>query len=218
MQTEAVIFDFDGTLADTWNLYIAAYREVFSEHYGRELSSQEIIDLKPKAELRFFDTDELRPYKEKMYESFLKFYGSLHNELSEGFYHGTLELLAELKKLNMKTAVVTGKSRAAYDISIKDVAGLSFQSIICDDLVARPKPDPEGILLACRELNVEPEKSIYVGDTFIDGEAALAAGAKFAAVLWPKSEAERSQIQDSFKGKDRVFFIETPEQLLEYLD
>lgn len=51
------------------------------------------------------------------------------------------------------------------------------------DQVARPKPDPEGILAAVAALNLTPDQVLYCGDTILDAQAAQRSGAHFCAVL-----------------------------------
>ncbi len=55
---------------------------------------------------------------------------------------------------------------------------------ICPDHVAQPKPDPEGLLLACSEINLAPEDCIYVGDHIRDIQAGKSAGMRTLAAGW----------------------------------
>jgi phosphoglycolate phosphatase-like HAD superfamily hydrolase len=66
--------------------------------------------------------------------------------------------------------------------------------VVTDNDVTAPKPDPQGLLVAARELGIAPRELVYVGDSFGDLAAGRAAGMRTAAVLWPKTgdgEAER---------------------------
>ena len=56
-------------------------------------------------------------------------------------------------------------------------------SVTGGDQVARPKPDPEGILAAVAALNLTPDQVLYCGDTILDAQAAQRSGAHFCAVL-----------------------------------
>jgi phosphoglycolate phosphatase len=57
-------------------------------------------------------------------------------------------------------------------------------SLVCPDDVNAGKPDPAGILRVCRELQVPPERSVYIGDHPRDIEAAINAGMPGIAVRW----------------------------------
>ena len=56
------------------------------------------------------------------------------------------------------------------------------------DEVPAAKPEADGLLLCCARLGVEPENSVYVGDSPTDGQAARAAGMKSIGVLWGAGE------------------------------
>lgn len=49
-----VLFDLDGTLVDTWDLYVEAYTRTLELSYGRRLTLDKLIELGPTSELRFF--------------------------------------------------------------------------------------------------------------------------------------------------------------------
>ncbi len=57
-------------------------------------------------------------------------------------------------------------------------------ALICPDHVAERKPHPESLLLACRQIQVEPIKSVYVGDHERDIEAGRNAGMHTIAVRY----------------------------------
>ena len=56
--------------------------------------------------------------------------------------------------------------------------------MICPDHVKISKPDPEGILLACKKLDIKPENTIYLGDHLNDIKAGICAGAQTVACLY----------------------------------
>jgi len=81
--------------------------------------------------------------------------------------------------------IVTG--RHAVDLALvlnpHDLAPY-FSVLVADSDVARPKPAPDGLLLACQTLGLEPERTLYVGDSVNDMLAARAAGCVAVAALW----------------------------------
>lgn len=50
----AVIFDVDGTLVDTWDLYVETYRRTLADFTGCLLSVEDVIALRPASEVRLF--------------------------------------------------------------------------------------------------------------------------------------------------------------------
>jgi phosphoglycolate phosphatase-like HAD superfamily hydrolase len=65
-----------------------------------------------------------------------------------------------------------------------------FQSIHGADTVPAPKPEPDGLLLVCQELDVEPQCAVYVGDSPSDAMAAHASGMPSIGVTWGSHSEE----------------------------
>ena len=60
----------------------------------------------------------------------------------------------------------------------------NMKVLICPDHVNNSKPDPEGILQACKKLDIKPENAIYLGDHLNDIKAGICAGVKTIACLY----------------------------------
>lgn len=99
-------------------------------------------------------------------------------------FPGAPELLRALKARGMKTAIVSTKKGDTLEI-IMDRYGLlsDLETVIGSADVHRPKPDPEGLLLALERMGVKPQDALFCGDTILDAGAAQNAGCHFAAVL-----------------------------------
>jgi HAD superfamily hydrolase (TIGR01509 family) len=109
-------------------------------------------------------------------------------------YDGVPEMLAALRAAGYPLGIVTGKGRHAWEVTDRELGLGAFAVVVTDDDVAAPKPDPQGLLAAARELGMAPGELVYVGDSTGDLAAGRAAGMRTAAVLWPKTgdgEAER---------------------------
>jgi phosphoglycolate phosphatase/pyrophosphatase PpaX len=188
-----ILFDFDGTLNDTWRLYLEAFRRALAAPYGRLLTDAEILALQPSAERRLFGRLLDEPGCAAAYEEFMSHYEGLHPELNDGLYVGIVEMLTELRDLGVRLGVVTGKSRPAWEVTFPYCGLDPFDVVITDDDVVDPKPAPEGLLAAIQRMDALTESTLYVGDTVLDGAAAQAAGVGFGAALWSKSAAERAE-------------------------
>lgn len=190
MKREAVLFDLDGTLVSTRKLYLEAYRRAVEPHLDRLPTAEEIIALRPRAELRFL-RDLVPPDR---YDACLADFRRVYRELLDthfgGTYDGVEVMLAELRAAGVKLGIVTGKSRSSWEAMIPRVELGPFDVLVFDDDVTEPKPDPQGILAALQALGVGPEAAAYVGDSAGDAEAAAAAGVLPIAALWPKKPEE----------------------------
>jgi HAD superfamily hydrolase (TIGR01509 family) len=119
---------------------------------------------------------------------------------------------ATLRRLRgrLGLAVFTGTSHASARILL-EAAGLigHFGVVVGGDEVEHQKPAPDGVLLACRSLAVEPEAAAYVGDSPSDLRAARDSGARAFAAGW-------GHFHDPASPADLV--LDRPEALLELLD
>jgi len=177
---QAVLFDLDGTLADTAP-DLGHALNLQRERHGLPPLPQEII--RPYAShgtVGLFDIGfGLTPQDERfapMREEYLALYTAnlcLHTTL----FPGMAELLAALEARNISWGVVTNKP-ARFTNPLLELLGLTQRaaSIISGDTCAHPKPHPEPLLRAAREAGADPASCLYVGDAERDIEAAHAAG------------------------------------------
>lgn len=187
MKIKAVIFDMDGTMIDTGNLWIESAHEVNKLHgFNKPL-------------------DEIKSYigsgKKDEYCSLIKtvFNKNIENNRLKT-KEGLLPLLEYLKQKNIKTAVATSSSlekvqkrfkSAGIDISI-------FDKIITGDMVEKNKPDPEIYITACKQLGVSSCNAVVLEDSDIGIKSAT--DAKIKAILIPDVVKPSSEtIQLSYK-------------------
>lgn len=177
---QAVLFDLDGTLADTAP-DLGHALNLQRERHGLPPLPQEII--RPYAShgtVGLFDIGfGLTPQDERfapMREEYLALYTAnlcLHTTL----FPGMAELLAALEARKIAWGVVTNKP-TRFTEPLLELLGLTQRaaSIISGDTCIHPKPHPEPLLRAAREIGVAPQSCLYVGDAERDIEAARAAG------------------------------------------
>lgn len=205
---DAVIFDVDGTLVDTYRLYLESYRRALAPFVEREPTIEEIVAARPSSERRFLaslvDPDRLDECHARMCEH----YDSLHASHGDGMYDGVREMLVHLRSAGIPIAIVTGKGRRAWESTARhwDLGGLEI--VVTEDDVGQPKPHPEGLIAAAVRLGLQPSGIAYIGDSLIDFEAARAAGMRSGAALWPKTapgEAERFSARATEAGAEWLF-------------
>ena len=121
---KAVIFDLDGTLANTLPLCIAAFRKAIEPHINRSVSDAEII-------ATFGPSEEgtimaLAPdFYEQGVADYLTHYTTLHDMCNAPF-EGIIPLLEQLKEKGVRTAMVTGKGRKSALVSLEKFGLLPY--------------------------------------------------------------------------------------------
>jgi phosphoglycolate phosphatase len=127
-------------------------------------------------------------------------------------YPGIEDMLAAVERAGMLQAVLSNSS-GAFIRSILERLGVAsrFVSLVGDDGMPAPKPDPRGLLTILGQAGCHPARAAYVGDSRTDLATARAAGIRAIGVTWgahPRSELE-------VQGFDAL--IDSPSALLDAL-
>ena len=164
----AVVFDADGTLFDTFELIVSAYRHVAETHNLKVPTPEEVRVQLGKSLPDIFkyfypDSDiNILLHTNNQYVA--------ANVMKSEAFTGVKELLYDLQTLGLKLAILTSGSPKVHNVMQHHGIESFFSSVVHHERVNHPKPDPQGFLLACNECGVEPEQAIMVGDTVIDIE------------------------------------------------
>lgn len=182
-----VIFDLDGTLTDTLadlknSVNFALGKFGFPERSTDEIRSfvgNGVAKLVYRSVPENTDTGTA----EKCLELFREYYKN--NSLKETKpYDGVVDLLEELKKRNIKTAVVTNKMHEAA----AEIVEFFFDGLIdvtvgqCEEI--SPKPAPDSVFIALKKLGSLKENAVYIGDSEVDCKTACNAGIPCIGVTW----------------------------------
>lgn len=178
MVIKAVLFDLDGTLADTAPDLGYALNETLK---SRGKPALPLAKIRPvvsggvRALLKLgFDIEPEHPDYEALRTALLDVY--THNFLRETkLFPGMDELLAALEQRGLKWGVVTNKP-ARFTLPLIAALKLNPGCVISADTTPHMKPHPEPLFEACRRLHLAPTDCIYVGDDERDVQAAHAAG------------------------------------------
>lgn len=185
MHIKGILFDFDGTLADTNHLILSAFKHTFKTCLNKEIPEQEIIKsfgLTLAEAMKLYASDEaMIPVMRSVYRE----YNLNHHDEMIRPIHGVADALAALHGNGLKMAVVTSKKSPMAYRGLKCCGLEAYISAVvgCDD-TAFNKPDPEPMFKACELLDVEPEACICVGDSPFDLQSGKRAGALTAAVKY----------------------------------
>lgn len=182
----AVLFDFDGTLADTAPDLGAALNRVRAEEGMPPL---DVDTLRPFASMGargmlrvgFALTPDDAAYA-PLRERFLRAYEKLLcNETC--LFPGMRELLEALQARGTPWGIVTNKARRFAE-QISAHLGVRPDCLVGGDDTPHFKPHPASLLLAAEKLQISREASFYLGDDLRDIQAARAAGMRPVGVEW----------------------------------
>ncbi|HMM65806.1 MAG TPA: HAD-IA family hydrolase [Dokdonella sp.] len=183
----AVLFDLDGTLADSAPDLVAALATLCAEIGEREpdpVAVSRVVSAGGRAILRcgLPGADEARI--EALLPRYLDLYAQRGNA-STRLYPGIDAILLDLESRGIAWGVVTNKvGWLAAPVVEKLGLGARCAALVAGDTLARRKPDPDPVLHACSLLGVEPQATIFVGDDLRDIEAGRAAGTRTIAAAW----------------------------------
>jgi len=182
----AVIFDLDGTLADTLPLIIKAIKQALEPLLHRPLSEDEITATFGVSEEGTIG--QLAPgHVKEGVEAFEKLYESLHDEIAPEPFPGIRELLSALKDDSVHIALVTAKGQRSNETSLK-----KFNLTEFFDAVETGDPSKHVKVEGIEKVldgwpGVQKEEVIYVGDSASDIEASRKAGIPVVAACWAQT-------------------------------
>jgi len=204
-----IIFDFDGTIADTNQGIINTFTRSFEElklavPSVAEMSAtiglplrQAFGVLHPELDDAMLDTC-FATYRRFFYE---------YELLAISLFPKVKETLEELHSRGVRMAIATSRGRNSLDIIMENV-GINgyFEGVFTVESVTRHKPAPDLALLIIKELGLSPEETLVVGDTTFDLMMGQGAGCKVCGVTYGNHPTEKLRevspdfIVDSFDG------------------
>lgn len=205
-----VLFDLDGTLIDTNHLIVTSYQHVFRTQLGREVAPEELYPYFGEPldrTMTRFGADRAA----ELVHHYRAYNADQHDALIRQF-PGVREAVVALHQAGLPMGIVTSKMTqvAVRGMEACHLAGF-FSVLVGADSTTRHKPDPEPVLLALRQLGVEPGPHVLmVGDSHFDMQCGRSAGVKTAAVGWA---VNRTQLRDAQPD----YWMETPAELAELI-
>ena len=193
----AVLYDFDGTLADSTELIFRCYRHTMTAHLGECPPDEEWLSgFGTPLDVQMARFGRTPAEAAAMVETYREHQRALHDEMLRPF-PGAAETVRALEARGVALAIVTSKYRRAT-LQGLDLCGLTrhFPVIVTPEDVANPKPHPDPVLAALERLGASASEALFVGDSPHDIASGKAAGTRTAAALWgpfPRQALERER-------------------------
>jgi phosphoglycolate phosphatase len=207
---KAVLFDFDGTLADTADDLSRALNRLRT---AKGLAELPLEELRPHASAGARgligaglgiapEHEEFKPLR----EAFLKHYEA-GICVDTRLFPGMPELLDGLEARGLRWGIVTNKSTRLTRLIVQALAlEKRAACVVCGDSTPHLKPHPASLLMAAQQLGLAPAECVYLGDDLRDIQAARSAGMPCLAVAWGYGEG--------YAGWQADAVIEKPADLL----
>ena len=210
---KGLLFDLDGTLLDSAPDFVYCLNSLL-EKYQKPPADGDLIrsyvsDGSAKLVKLGFKIEEDHPEFEKLKKEFLDSYKNNLGKFSNLFI-GASELIEKIKLNNLKWGIVTNKPYEYASKIIEESPDLSScMTLVCPDHLKKAKPSPEGILLACNQLNLNPKEVIYFGDHQKDLMASRAAGTLTAACTYGYALKSSDLENDDIEVRNLLEFSKT---------
>lgn len=203
---KCIIFDLDGTMLNTEEMNMIPLHRLIKEQLNKYISYNDLLKYKAysgKKTLELLGFNDI----EKSYSKWVKYVNEYENGAE--LYDGFKEVIETLDKNNILCGISSSKTRAQYEIDFfKTGLQKYMKSVILAEDTENHKPHPEPLLKVAEILEVSPKEVIYVGDTFVDYNAAKSAGMDFAFAIWGASDTN---------GIEADYNLNEPKDLLKVL-
>jgi len=212
---DAVIFDWDGTLADTKKAILASFHTALQEILQTDVPDEFIerrIGMGAKDTFREILQEKNIRFSDDLVKRLLivKIRVQVSYAKEMKLFPGSRELLKALDG-KVKVALASMNNSAVIDAMLLalDVKKF-FRVVVTRDEVSKSKPDPEIFLKAAEKLAVAPEKSVVLEDSIFGVEAAKAGKMRCIAVLtgfYSRQELSRAKpdlVVSSLNEKDSI--------------
>ncbi len=216
MSTQAVLFDLDGTFADTAPDLAAALNQVLQEQGKPALPFEHIRPVVSHGGIALiklgFDIPQESPEFEVLRQRLLAIYKNNISQLTQ-LFEGMDELVTELENSDIAWGIVTNKPSWLTDPLMAQLGySQRARTIVSGDTTSERKPHPEPLFHACRKINCPPDQCLYVGDAERDIIAGKRAGMKTLGALFGYIEADNDP---RTWGADAL--IEHPREIKDFL-
>ncbi len=186
---KTVVFDLDGTLADTVDLIVQSHQHAIQAVLGKE-EDPALLRTWIGRTLEVAYHDYCPDRADELVRAYLEWNEANTARLLHG-YDGIIDVVRDLAAAGLRLGVATSKrrSQAAHVLAVLGLDEYIGVLVAMED-TDKHKPDPEPLLLAVQQLGDTPAEAVYVGDAVVDTLAGKAAGMSTVAVTWGAGNPE----------------------------
>ena len=206
--TKVIIFDFDGTLADTIDILLSITNRLSAEFGFKSATKEELAQLSNLNSWQILQYSGISVFKFPLLIRRLK--AELHSEVPQiQLFPGIKEVLLELKRRGFQLGIITSNSREnVWGALEKNGLQGTFTFIYSGSTFGKHKVINKWLKLE----HINPEEVVYVGDEIRDIYAAKKTGIKVIAVGWGFNS------QEALAAQNPDFLIERPQELIEIIN
>ncbi|MEG4803047.1 HAD-IA family hydrolase [Microcoleus sp. ARI1-B5] len=205
--TKVIIFDFDGTLADTIDILLSITNRLSAEFGFKSATKEELAQLSNLTSWQILRYSGISLFKFPLLIRKLR--SELRREIPNiQLFGGIKEVLLELKNLGFQLGIITSNSleNVLEAVEINGLQG-TFTFVYSSSTFGKHKVINRWLI---RE-HINPEEVVYVGDEIRDIDAAKKTGIKIIAVGWGFNS------QEALAAHNPDFLIERPQELIEIM-
>ena len=168
MDKRLLIFDFDGTLGDTFMHIYNTFKRCINKYDLNDISVEDFLKINGSSLIEILKI--LGASDDKIEEIRLFYRSSFLDDISDIIlYDDVKETLIELKNRGFLLAIATNRDSNSLSFMLREFGMYDlFDALVGIDQVKNGKPDPEMINIILDKLNVSYEESIMIGDTNFD--------------------------------------------------
>ena len=190
-----IIFDLDGTLADTMDDLKTAMNSMLTILGYENRTKFELINFINNGAREFVrrSLPTAVQGEDFIIDSALNIYDQEYGKCyceKTALYPGVAEAVAALKQNKFKLAVLSNKQDLFVKTIIAKLFGIDTFDYVMGKSSLPHKPDPSSALFVAKEMGVKPHKCIFVGDSDVDMKTAQNAGMRSIGVSWGYRKAE----------------------------
>jgi phosphoglycolate phosphatase len=204
MNYPLVIFDFDGTLADSFPWFLTILNELAEKHSFRQIPAEELTSLRGLENRALLKHLQVPFWKLPLLARDMRKLARRDGE-KFGLHAGVEPMLLGLKQQGKKIAIVTSNSEE----NVRKILGPELAAQVdCFQCGASLFGKARLLKKALRQLKARPSEAIYLGDETRDHEAASSAGMAFGFVTWGYATPE------AFRERSPDYTFHKPEEIL----
>lgn len=202
----AVIFDFDGVLADTMFDNCKAWQKAFAL-YGFQMDDIEYYRLEGMGRFQIADYFIEKYFLEPSIKKNLVEAKEMNYKKNNSFkyYDYVLEIFSFLNEKGISTAIVTGASKTRIQEHLNENISQYLKVLVTADDVIHTKPNPEPYLTAAAMLGMNPNECLVIENAILGIDSAKSAGCHCFALETTLSAVDLSEADEIFDSHKKLY-------------